>query len=236
MWGLQKVISVIMCVKTGAQYFPEAYQSLLRQEHVDWELLIGVNGLPAEGEVFKSIQSILDKTGDHGPFHRGDKQATLVDLPDFTTKPQTANYLARLARGSHLAVLDVDDIWHPWKLAMQLPHLRDNDVVGAMGEYFGTVSGRIGIKGGQISFDDLIRQNEILHSSVVISKRYAKWPETDKLDDYPLWLYLAKHGVNIYNVTGDPLVRIRQHADQHFPHVDNSAEIREYYQGKRDSF
>ncbi len=217
------MISVLMAVKTGWQYFPEALESLLAQQHVEWELLVGINGHPCNGDVYQQVckwyTAALPK-----------RCAFVVDMHDVHNKPTALNRMAKLARGSHIAMLDVDDIWHPWKLAKQLAYLREYDVVGTMGEWFGTVNGIADIPCGPITFDDLLERNCLLQSSVILRREDAQWPDTDGLDDYPKWLEMAHQGVRLMNLGGEPLVKIRCHPEQHFAGKrDDSAAIRERF-------
>lgn len=212
------MISILMAVKTGWQYFPEAYASVCAQEHVAWELLVGVNGLEYDSPVPDMIRSYTDGAS-----------ADVFNLCASRNKPQALNRLVESACGSHIAILDVDDVWHPWKLAKQLAYLRDYDVVGTMGDYFGTESGPIDIPCGPLSFDDMMEKNCLLNSSVVMKREHAQWPDTDGLDDYPLWLELASQGKRLMNIGGEPLVKIRCHPGQHFPSRDDSHATRERY-------
>ena len=215
------MISVLMGVKTGWQYFPEAYASLCTQQHVEWELFVGVNGQQSDSAVHATIMGQINWSLDN---------AYVLDLNTCTNKPQALNLMVDLSHGSHVAILDVDDMWHPWKLAKQLAYLRDYDVVGTMGEYFGTSEGPIDIPSGPVTFDALLEKNCILNSSVIIRRELAKWPNTDGLDDYRMWLELAFHGKRLRNIGGEPLVKIRCHGEQHFGGArDDSNAIREEY-------
>jgi glycosyltransferase involved in cell wall biosynthesis len=224
------MISILMAVKNGWKYFPASLASVLEQEHVDWELLVGVNGHPANGKVFQQVHGWK---GDIWARSQTAQNAYVIDLPGCQNKPAALNYMAGLARGTYVAILDVDDLWHPWKLAKQLAYLRDYDVVGTMGEYFGTESGLIDVPCGPISFDDMMEKNCLLNSSVVMKREHARWPDTDGLDDYPLWLELASQGKRLMNIGGEPLVKIRCHPEQHFPSRDDSHAIRERYRAQR---
>lgn len=218
------MISILMAVKTGAQYFDEAFASVLAQKHIDWELIVGVNGLPANSDVYWHIQRAAPSAG-----HR----YVVLDMPGCRNKPEALNRMMAMIRGSHVAILDVDDVWHPHKLARQLPYLDDYAVVGTMGEYIGNVTGSIDVPTGPISFADMMQKNCLLNSSVVMKRECAKWAETNDLDDYPLWLELASAGVFMMNVGGEPLVQIRCHGDQYFSKHDNSEAIRAQYRNKQ---
>ncbi|HUX03040.1 MAG TPA: glycosyltransferase [Phycisphaerae bacterium] len=230
------MISILMPVKTGWQYFPQAYASVLAQEHVAWELLVGINGLPRGGEAHSRIVEAVSSNREN---------VHVLYLGDCTNKPQTLNTLMKSALGSHIALLDVDDIWSPWKLAKQLAYIREYDVVGTMGDWFGDVADGdtrvplnepVNIPDGVITFDMLLECNCFLNSSVVIRREHARWEDTDDLDDYPMWLDLANRGKKLMNIGGEPLVKIRCHPDQHFSgEHDDSKSIRERFRSLRGS-
>ena len=211
-----------MAVKTGWQYFSEAFESALKQSYEDWELLVGINGFVTKSHVWYEISTIFETA----PNIYGN----VLDLPTCKNKPQTLNTMVAIAKGEYIAILDVDDLWHPDKLTRQLPYLENYDVVGTMGEYFGNVTGFIDIPPGVITFGDLLKRNCLLNSSVVMRREIAIWPDTDGLDDYRMWLELAWQGKRLFNIDGNPLVKIRCHQEQHFAARDNSAEIRAEYQ------
>lgn len=193
-----------MAVKNGVEFFPEAVASIRRQEHIDYELLVGLNGDP------------MPKI----PWERTDRafwgEPIVRELKNAHSKAQAINELLKDANGDAVAILDVDDIWMPGKLARQVPFLEQYDVVGTQGDYFGTAHGRIPIPCGDVSFSDLLVKNCLINSSALMRRECADpWPDVPLVDDYKLWLELAWNGKRLYNLSGPPLTRIRYHDNQH---------------------
>lgn len=207
------MISVLIAVRSGWKFLPEAVASVEAQTYGDWECLIGVNGHEAGSKAHSLAQSLVSP------------KVWPMLLGGCTNKPQTLNTLAAMCHGEYVAILDADDLWEPEKLATQLPLMEAYDVVGTGAEYFGDHTGPIPVVTGPVSFAQLLECNQIVNSSVLMRREFAVWPDTDGLDDYPLWLTLAKEDRRLFNVS-NVLTRIRSHAGQWFPSRDNSAEIR----------
>ncbi len=220
------MISILMAVRSGWEFIFEAVDSVFDQTYCDWRLLIGVNGLPAGSAVDPDQADLLE-------YADADDCISVYEWPDCQSKPEALNRLMQHAHGDHIAILDVDDVWLPDKLEKQLPFLDKYDVVGTGAEYFGSESGPIGVKSGEVTFDDLLQCNHIVNSSVVMRRELAVWDETDDLDDYPLWLKLAHEGKTFCNVQ-ETLTRIRCHPNQWFAGKrDNSDELRQAWAAKK---
>jgi teichuronic acid biosynthesis glycosyltransferase TuaG len=198
------MITVLMAAKTSTQYMPQAIGSLLGQSYQGWELIIGVNGLPPLGKVFDEACRLTEPWRD---------RMFVWDLPQCTNKAEALNEMVVQGRNDPVAILDVDDLWHPIKLERQLPILQAGyDVCGTAGMYFGNDNNDIGVPRGGFDRNLLKRQNCILNSSVVMRRDLAHWePMNEPLEDYELWLRLASQGRTMFN-QGDYLTFIRQHA------------------------
>ncbi len=133
-------VSVLMPVRNGAEFLARSAGSVCDQTYDRWELLIGVNGHAADSGVLRHARSFESP------------QTKVFDLGDPGGKAAALNVLVAEAQGDAVAILDVDDLWHPYKLERQVPRLRDGgcDVVGALGEYFGEGRGSIPIKSGPV--------------------------------------------------------------------------------------
>jgi teichuronic acid biosynthesis glycosyltransferase TuaG len=219
------LVSVLMPVKTGAAYVSAAVESVLRQDYPDWELLIGINGHPEKSELFYRLGNQAAEWNTPGT-----ARVTVFDFPHCRNKPQASNRLMEFAKGDYIALLDADDLWRHEKLGWQIDVLgKGYDVVGTRAVRFGTQEGLIPVKVGDVTFDDLLQCNHIVNSSAVIRRECAGWDNTDGLDDYPLWLELAKAGKKFY-VIREPLTFIRSHDGQHFSgRIDDSEAIRERF-------
>jgi hypothetical protein len=175
------LVSVLIPIYNGVEFLRESLASIESQTFEDYEVLIGINGWPANSDVFQMAKAIVAASED----------VRVLDLPDAKGKSAALNAMVKEARGSWIALLDVDDLWHPKKLEIQMQHKDSADVVGTAGAYFGERGGQPFIPLGDISDEDFWRVNPLLNSSVVLRKELAAWnPENRILEDYELWLRL----------------------------------------------
>lgn len=211
------MISILMALRNGVEFLPEAVASVKAQTYHDWNLWIGVNGLPWGSGIALIARNYQSP------------RISVIELPNCTNKPQTLNALAAYVR-PFIAILDVDDLWEPEKLEKQLATIEQGyDVVGTAAHYFGLRNHPVEVNVGDITFDMLMERNHIINSSILMRRECAVWEDTNGLDDYPLWLKLAHEGKKLYNLP-DVLTKIRVHHNQHFAGVrDNSDEIREHW-------
>jgi len=217
-------VSILTAVRTGAEYLAEAVASAHAQTFGGWELLLGPNNIDRKSYAYRMVEAAAKR----------EPRARIVNCLDTRNKPEALHRMVGQARGRFIAILDADDIWMPSKLAKQLLWMRQFDVVGTGGEYIGEQDGPINVKQGHVTFDDLLECNHVLNSSVLMQRHCAVWPDTEGIDDYPMWLDLAYQGYLFYNLP-DRLVRIRSHGGQWFANRDNSEEVRERYRAKRDA-
>jgi glycosyltransferase involved in cell wall biosynthesis len=196
-----------MAAKTSTEYMLQAMSSLLGQSFTDWELIVGVNGLPEQNETFAFAKKFLAATK---------RRHLAMNLPDCKNKGAALNVMVENSCGEYIAILDVDDLWHPLKLEKQAQFVQRDpcDAVGTLGDYFGDTQQPIGTPSGTITFNSLLKSNGVLNSSAIIKRCHAKWEEMDEpIEDYDMWLRIAKNGGRIFNIP-ETLTFIRCHAGQ----------------------
>lgn len=200
------MITILMALRNGIEFLPEAVASVKAQTYSHWQLLIGVNGHPPNSGVYTTALQYQDQG--YG--------ITVFDLPSCVGKPQTLNTMLSLSTSLLVAVLDVDDLWEPTKLERQVEAVEGRDVVGTMGRMFGDRDLEIPwAKPGPVTYDMLQKGNCIINSSVLMRRECAGWEEIDCLEDFALWLKLARDGKKLYNMS-EVLTRIRIHPGQWF--------------------
>jgi len=200
------MITVLMAARTSTEYMPHAVGSLLGQSYTDWQLIIGVNGLPDHHPAHRLANGLVDVI---------DQQCAVIHMGDCHGKGEALNRMMEYARGEYVAILDVDDLWHPMKLEKQIQAIESDvgcDVCGTLGRYFGDCENDIGAPSGRVHRSDLQKGNRLINSSVVMSRKFARWePMDEPIEDYELWLRLARDGHYLYNLP-EHLTFIRQHA------------------------
>ena len=114
-------MSVIINCFNGDRYLNYCIRSVLNQTYKNWEIIFWDNvSRDRSKEIFKSFK---------------DKR-----LKYFYTSKKVSLYVSRnaainKARGNFIAFLDVDDIWYPNKLKLQLKKFSDEKVGLVYGKF-----------------------------------------------------------------------------------------------------
>ena len=206
-----------MPIYNGVEFFNESLQSVLDQTVEEWELLIAINGHPPNSEVYQKVLKQVNAIT---------ANVRVLDYHDCKGKAETLNKMITECKYNYVALLDVDDIWHPEKLAAQIPFLMLNyDVVGTRCIYFGDINNVVPkIPTGDISQFDFLSVNPIINSSVIIKKKFAHWDTTLFVEDYDLWLSLRVQGRRFYNCE-EVLVKHRIHQTSAFNAQGNNNHV-----------
>jgi len=205
------MISILIPIYNGIEFIDESVSSILNQTYDKWELLIGINGHPENSEVFK-------KAKEYEKYENVGERIRVFDFFNSKGKSNTLNEMIQYCRYEYIALLDVDDIWHPQKLEIQSQvFLYNYDVIGSRCIWFGETNGIVpNIPIGDISNFDFRIVNPIINSSSIIKKEFCYWnPQWDGIEDYDLWLRLRKSEKTFFNCH-EILVRHRIHSSSAF--------------------
>lgn len=202
-------IAILMPIYNGDEFFKESFSSIILQNYKNWQLWIAINGHPKGSNIYNNILKIIT------PFAK-EYDIMLLDFGEPGNKSATLNkivsYLSEEIK--YVALLDVDDVWYPNKLEIQIPLLQKGyDIVGTKCKYFGKNTVIPEIPNGDFSNCNFKLLNPIINSSVIIHTPLAYWNEntTNGLEDYELWLNLHKRsGIKFYNCI-EVLVKHRIH-------------------------
>lgn len=210
MSSIYHMFSILIPIYNGIEFLEESLQSVFNQTNNEWEVIIGINGHSLNSEVFKQA------------FRYTSNKVTVYDLPkeEVKGKSATLNVLIKYAKFPYIAILDVDDIWHPTKLDVQSEYIfAGYDVVGSRCIYFGDkLNGIIPQTPiGDITLYDFFQSNPIINSSAIIRRELACWlSEFDGVEDYDLWLRLWLNGEYRFYNCNQVLVKHRLHAQSAF--------------------
>ncbi len=210
------MVSILMPIFNGLEFLNESVPSILNQTVQEWELLIGINGYPANSLVYQTVQAYIQY----------EPRIKVFDFPGCKGKAATLNKMIPHCQYAYVAILDVDDIWLPTKLETQWPWLEKKyDVIGTRCMYFGDLnSNGPNIPTGDLSSFNFLEGNPIINSSSLIKKELAHWDETSFIEDYALWLRLWKQGCRFYNCP-DLLVKHRIHQASAFNSKGNHTHV-----------
>jgi glycosyltransferase involved in cell wall biosynthesis len=218
------MISILIPIYNGIEFIEESVSSVLNQTYDKWELLIGINGHPENSDVYKIAKeyaNISDKSA---------QTLGKIRVFDFYTikgKSNTLNEMIKYCKYNYVAILDVDDIWHPQKLEIQTQALNDFDVIGTQCVYFGEILNGITpkIPLGDISNYDFVLVNPIINSSSLIKKELCYWNSIwDGVEDYDIWLRLRRQNKRFYNFK-EILVKHRIHNSSAFNSKGNDNKV-----------
>ena len=202
------MISILIPIYNGVEFMDDSVGSVLNQTYQEWELIIGVNGHPENSDVYQRALQYIDANND--------KAIKVLDLHHIRGKSNALNEMVKHCTYEHVALLDVDDIWHEKKLEKQMPFIVYYDVVGSRCIYFG--DHREGIVPFiplcDISHHDFFIGNPIINSSAIIRKGLCYWNENG-IEDYDLWLSLRAQNKRFYNCS-QILVKHRLHTESAF--------------------
>ena len=213
------MISILIPVYNGIEFIDESVGSVLDQTYTEWELLIGVNGHPKNSDIFKKAKQYENKS----------KKIRVFDFHNIKGKSQTLNEMLEFCNYKYVALLDVDDIWHPQKLEVQSNlFIHNYDVIGSRCVWFGDRPNIVPyIPTGDISNFDFSIVNPIINSSSIIKKELCYWnSKWDGIEDYDLWLRLIKQNKKFFNCN-EIIVKHRIHSTSAFNAKGNDNSVDE---------
>jgi glycosyltransferase involved in cell wall biosynthesis len=205
------LISVVVPVYNGEKFVPECLDSIARQTYRPVEIVVVDDG-STDGSVRAA---------------EGHPSAPVVLKTPHANLPSARNAGIRKAGGACIALCDIDDLWHPEKLARQALILENNPDIGLVFTAvatFGPDPARARARrptGRELAFNRgnqfalLALRSIIAPSSVLVRKevlnRIGPFDESlDSCEDYDLWLRLARAGVRMHRIAA-PLTLYRRH-------------------------
>jgi len=198
------MISILIPIYNGIEYIDESISSVLSQTYDKWELIIAINGHPPNSNVYQTAVKYTQTN-----------KIRVFDFHHLKGKSNTLNEMINHCSYNYVALLDVDDIWHPNKLQIQSQFLNTFDVIGSRCVFFGDKQGFIpNIPVKNICSYNFKLSNPIINSSSIIRKELCFW-DKDGVEDYDLWIRLWKQKKLFYNCR-EILVKHRIHSASAF--------------------
>jgi glycosyltransferase involved in cell wall biosynthesis len=207
------MISILIPIYNGIEFIHESVESVINQTYTDWELIIGINGHSENSDIYKKAKK-----------YETNNKIKVYDFYKLKGKSNTLNEMIKYSTYDYVAILDVDDIWHPTKLEIQSKFLNSYDVIGTKCIYFGErlngIVPNIPIK--DINDFNFFKSNPVINSSSVIRKELCFWNNKyDGVEDYDLWLSLKSKNKTFYNCE-QILVKHRIHNNSSFNSKGNN--------------
>lgn len=218
------MISILMPIYNGIEFINESVLSILQQTYDKWELLIGINGHPPNSDVYKKALYFSEKN----------EKIKVFNFYTIKGKSNTLNELIKYCKYDYVALLDVDDIWHPRKLEIQSVFLNNYDIIGTRCIYIGDRDGTIPpIPENDLTRIDFTNVNPIINSSALIKKELCWWDsQFDGIEDYDMWIRLKLQNKSFYNCP-QILVKHRIHNASAFNsdkrNIDNIPNLLRYH-------
>ena len=190
------MISILMPIYNGVEFINESIESILKQTFSVWELIIGINGHPQNSQVFINVKNYIDSL--EQDFRN---KIIILDLYEIKGKSLSLNKMLKYAKYDWIALLDVDDYWHPEKLEKQIGMIcKGYHSIGTLCKYFGDSDKVPIIPDGDLSIFNFYSKNPIINSSALIKKELCYWKEYNGVEDYDLWLRLNRLNYKFYNI------------------------------------
>lgn len=208
-------ICVLIPLYNGIEFIDECIVSLNNQKYQNFDVLIGINGHKKNSDVFIKAneykkQNIIVKEYFYNK--NNDKYVNYKSLTLNKMLKDCDNY-------DYICLLDIDDIWLPNKLKMQVEIIEKYnnyyDVIGSKCHYIGNKYLIPYTPIGDLSDHNFKDVNPIINSSCLIKKELCYWNEHEKLEDYDLWLKLNNNGAKMYNLD-EVLILHRLHETSFF--------------------
>lgn len=196
------LVSVIMPAYNCAQYIAQAIDSALMQE-VSLEVLVLNDRSP------DNLDAVMQAYGE-------EPRVRYIINEQNLGAAATRNKGVSLAEGKYVAFLDADDIWMPGKLKKQIAAMEETGTVLCCTARIlmtpdGIDTGRIFPVKPEITYKELLKQNSICCSSVLLRTETAReFPmhHEDSHEDYIMWLEILQKYKKVSGVD-EPLVRYR---------------------------
>lgn len=117
------LVSIITPMYKGAAFVGETIESVLRQTYTDWEMIIVDDCSPDDGAGIRVVKQYKDP------------RIKLIESKVNKGSSGARNIALREAKGSYIAFLDADDLWHETFLEEQLAYMKKKEAPMVFSSY-----------------------------------------------------------------------------------------------------
>ncbi len=201
---MNDLVSIITPTYNCGKFIGRTIESVQRQTYHNWEMII-VDDCSTD-----DTEDIVNK------YKAKDGRIKYHKLKTNSGAAVARTESMKLAKGSYMAFLDSDDIWHPEKLKTQLSYMRNNDIAFSCTAYE-QIDEEDNLIGKTVSSPKRINYNRLLldcpvgNSTVMYNvDKMGKFevPNIRKRNDDALWLAMLKKEKYIMSMP-DVLMRYR---------------------------
>lgn len=185
--------SIITAVYNGERFISEAIESVISQNHTDWEMLIINNG--STDNTVNTVSKYMKK----------DPRIKLINCNYNSGSPARPRNLGlKEAKGKYVAFLDADDAFFQEKLAAVEEYFINHPDIDCVCHGERHIKNNIAIRedyyGPYTTYEDLFFRGNSLSTSAIAMKRscvektgfFSEEKEFSGFEDYDYWLRLAK--------------------------------------------
>lgn len=197
------LVSVVLSVKNGMPFLPEAVESILAQEFSPFECLILNNA--STDATWQYLQGL------------DDSRVRIVDNGQDLGIAGSRNKAFTLARAAYIAPMDADDKALPHRLAVQFTHMNGNSrLVASCGQMVSYETGEAITANGNADCACLFG-SPLFHSCSIMRKDAVLdicggYPlGQSPSEDYGLWAEIMMSGLGRLDTVPDVLLRYRTH-------------------------
>ena len=194
-------VSVIVPYYNNSRTIEETVESIVAQEDIGLEVII----IDDNSQDYWLLKKVVA---------RFEKSIRLIRLKENLGVAQARNVGIAAAKFDLLAFCDSDDLWEPGKLKRQIKYARQGYLTCSEALYINNQSIVIGKSPEykkEISLTRILKTNDIIASSVVLSKTILGdrvFPNLRKRQDHALWIDMVSSGIKVFKLS-DPLIRYR---------------------------
>lgn len=210
----QPLVTVITPLFNSQNFIAETIESVIGQTYQNWELII-IDDFSTD-----KSKNIAKK------YEAKDHRINLIELKsNFGGPARPRNFGLDISKGKYLAFLDSDDVWLKNKLQVQISEMIKNnlDFTSTDANFIDINSDKTIINNKIIYFlkkirrkatlSDLIKDNFIYTSSVIISKKIITNFDENKdfigVEDLYLWMKILNDNNVRYKYIKDKLIKYR---------------------------